>query len=107
MTSPAYDLAIPAAHVRTIARLAGLPAQEERAFFDAYLAAHPERAAEVLGAPQQDGSGRILTITLPQLITEAAQQRLETLILRFAREVAAAMQQTEADAVNAAPNSAP
>jgi hypothetical protein len=93
ITSPAYDMAIPPQHVRTIIRLAALHPEEERTFLDAYLTAHPDRAAELLGR----SDGRAITITLPVLASPAAQSRLETLIERFARETAAAMLENEAE----------
>jgi hypothetical protein len=97
MTSPAYDLAIPETHVRALVKLAGLRASEERAFLDAYIAAHPDRAAEVMGGATPQ-THRTLTITLPMLASEAAQCRLEALIERFAKDVAAAMLAGEAEA---------
>jgi hypothetical protein len=93
ITSPAYDMAIPPQHVRTIIRLAALQPEEERTFLDAYLAAHPDRAMEVLGR----SDGRTLTLTLPLLSSPAAQHRLETLITHFARDTAAAMLENEAE----------
>jgi hypothetical protein len=93
ITSPAYDMAIPPQHLRTIIRLAALQPEEERTFLDAYLAAHPDRAMELLGR----GDGRTLTLTLPVLSSPAAQHRLETLIARFARDTAAAMLENEAE----------
>jgi hypothetical protein len=96
ITSPAYDLAIPPQHVRTIIRLGALQPEEERTFLDAYLAAHPERAADLLGR----SDGRTITITLPLLASPAAQSRLETLIERFAHDTAAAMLDNEAELIN-------
>jgi hypothetical protein len=96
ITSPAYDMAIPPQHVRTIIRLAALQPEEERTFMGAYLAAHPDRATELLGR----SDGRTITITLPLLRSPAAQNRLETLIERFARDTAAAMQENEAELLN-------
>jgi hypothetical protein len=97
MTSPAYDLAIPETHVRSLVRLAGLEPAEERAFLDAYVAAHPDRAAEMLGSGTAHAQ-RTLTITLPALASEAAQCRLEALVERFAKDVAAAMLASEGEA---------
>lgn len=79
ITSPAYDLAIPSGQVRAIVKLAELTAEEERIFLEAYVEAHPERAAEVY-APTH----RSLSIALPDLGDPAAQARLETLIRRLA-----------------------
>ena len=94
ITSPAYDLAIPPQHVRTIVALAELQPDEERAFLDAYIAAHPERASEVLGRP---AGGRTLTVSVPVLSSPRAQQRLEQMIERFAADLGAAMAESEAD----------
>ncbi|UZF93423.1 hypothetical protein [Bosea sp. NBC_00550] len=79
ITSPAYDLAIPGGQVRAIVKLAELTPEEERIFLEAYVEAHPERAAEVYA--QAD---RSLSIALPDLGDPAAQARLETLIRRLA-----------------------
>ncbi len=81
ITSPAYDLAIPANQVRAILKLAELTAEEERIFLDAYIEAHPERAAEVYAAPHGHGT---VTISLPDLGDLAAEARLEALIRRLA-----------------------
>ena len=97
ITSPAYDLAIPPQHVRTIVTLAALQPDEERAFLDAYIAAHPERASEVLGRPPGGPGGRTLTVSVPVLSSPRAQQRLEQLVTRFAAELGAAMAETEAE----------
>lgn len=88
ITSPAYDLAIPAQHVRTIVKLAGLNPNEERMFLDAYLAAHPERASEVMGGA---AGGTTLTITVPLLPNPATQRRLELLLERIAKDIATSM----------------
>jgi len=94
ITSPAYDLAIPAQHVRTIVKLAGLTPNEERMFLDAYIEAHPERASEVMGSVG-DAHVSTLTITVPLLANPAAQRRLELLLERIAKDVAATMTETE------------
>lgn len=95
ITSPAYDLAIPAQHVRRIVALAGLEPHEERMFLEAYLEAHPERAAEVLGSAAGSDGTRTLTLEVPVLRSAAAQHRMESLITRLAADIAAAM--VEAD----------
>lgn len=82
ITSPAYDLAIPGGQVRTILKLAELTPEEERIFLEAYVEAHPERAAEVYAQ-----SHRTLSIALPDLGDAAAQHRLEALIRRLAENV--------------------
>lgn len=97
ITSPAYDLAIPPQHVRTIVKIAGLQPNEERMFLDAYIAAHPERASEVLGHGQSSPSSTTMTLRLPLLASPAAQRRLEALIERFARDVATTMIANEAE----------
>jgi hypothetical protein len=82
ITSPAYDLAISPGQVRTIVKLAEFTPEEERTFLDAYVEAHPERAAEVYTQAQ-----RGFSIALPDLGDPAAQLRLEGLILRLAETV--------------------
>lgn len=82
ITSPAYDLAIPGGQVRAILRLADLTPEEERIFLEAYVFAHPERAAEVYAE-----SDRTLLIALPDLGDPAAQVRIEALIQRLAANV--------------------
>jgi hypothetical protein len=82
ITSPAYDVAIPGGQVRAILRLADLTPEEERIFLEAYVFAHPERAAEVYAE-----SDRTLRIALPDLGDPAAQHRLEALIQRLAADV--------------------
>jgi hypothetical protein len=82
ITSPAYDLAIPSGQVRTILKLAELTPEEERIFLDAYVEAHPERAAEVYKQ-----SAHTLTIAVPDLGDPASQHRLEALIRRLADDV--------------------
>lgn len=104
ITSPAYDIAIPAQYVRTIVRVAGLEANEERMFLDAYFEAHPDRVEDVLG--RDLGPSRTLTIALPAMPTEAAQRRLETLVETMARDIAAAMLATATEAEGAATTTA-
>lgn len=88
ITSPAYDLAIPAQHVLRIVELARLDPDERRMFLDAYIEAHPERGPEILGPAAAEG-GRILQIEVPALSNAAAQRHLEQAIRRVAEEIAA------------------
>jgi hypothetical protein len=97
LTSPAYDLAISPQHLRAIIREAALTAQEERIFLDAYIAAHPDRAAEVLGRPEDATALHSITVAVPRLASPAAQQRLQALIERFAKDVGEAMREQEAE----------
>jgi hypothetical protein len=97
ITSPAYPLALPAQHVRTIIDMAQMSPNEERMFLDAYLQAHPDRASEVLGRSVDGGSSRTISIRIPLLSSPVAQQRLEALIERFARDVAATMAEAESE----------
>ncbi|WP_138468804.1 hypothetical protein [Poseidonocella sp. HB161398] len=82
ITSPAYDMAIPAAQARAIVRIAELTAEEERVFLEAYVAAHPDRAPELYA--QTHGG---LSIAVPELQDPAAQARMEALIRRLAEDV--------------------
>lgn len=88
ITSPAYDLAIPANQVRAILKLAELTSEEERIFLDAYVEAHPERAAEVYAT-----SHRSVVIALPDLGDPAAQSRLEALVRRLAESAIESFQE--------------
>ena len=88
ITSPAYDLAIPAQHVRRIVELARLEPDEKRMFLDAYVEAHPERAAEVLGPVAGQGSLSV-TVEVPSLASEVAQSHLEEAIRRVASAISA------------------
>jgi len=89
--------------VRTIIDMAQMSPNEERMFLDAYLQAHPDRASEILGRSVESGRSRTISVRIPLLTNPAAQQRLEALIERFARDVAATMIETEAEAAQAAP----
>lgn len=82
ITSPAYAMAIPPGQVRAILRLAELTPEEERIFLEAYIAAHPNRAAEIYA---QSHAG--LVIALPDLKDPAAQARMEALIQKLAEGV--------------------
>lgn len=95
MTSPAYDVPVPARHVRTITEIVKLTAEEERVFVEAYLEAHPDRAAEVLRETLWRRGSRELTISLPVLASERAQRRLESLIEKLAAELAASFVEME------------
>ena len=97
ITSPAYDLAIPPQHVRTIIDHARMTPNEERMFLDAYIEAHPERASEVLGRTSGGRRSRTITLRIPLLASVAAQHRLEGLIERFAKDLASAMVENEAE----------
>lgn len=68
--------------MRTILKLAGLTPNEERIFLEAYVEAHPERAAEFFAQ-----SHRALSIAMPNLGDASAQHRLEALIRRLAEDV--------------------
>lgn len=101
MTSPAYDLAIPAQHVRRLIELARLDADERRMFIDAYIEAHPERARDILDPASSDGA-RALTISVPVLRDARAQYHLEQAIERVAAELVATFLAMEKDGT--APN---
>lgn len=89
ITSPAYDLAIPAQHVLRIVELARLEPDERRMFLDAYIEAHPERGPEIFGPSVSEG-GRSILIEVPALSSESAQRHLEQAIRRVANEIATA-----------------
>ena len=89
MTSPAYDVPLPAQHVRTIIDAAGFSPDEEWMLLEAYVQAHPERANELLYRGRGPADTRRIEITVPVLASERAQRRLETAIERVATELAA------------------
>lgn len=97
MTSPAYDVPLPAQHVRAIVEVAAFTPAERRTFLDAYVEAHPERASEILAQPQSTQGGRAFTITLPVLRSARAQRRLEALLEQTVRDVVAAVLLIEED----------
>lgn len=86
LTSPAYELAIPAQHALRIVELARLEPDEKRMFLDAYVEAHPERTAEILGHAFTSGA-RCLKIDVPLLASETAQRHLERTIQKVAGEL--------------------
>ena len=96
ITSPAYDLAIPAQHVLRIVELARLEPDERRMFLDAYIEAHPERGPEILGRPVSEG-GRSILIEVPALSSESAQRHLEQAIRRVANEIVATFVSLDAE----------
>lgn len=96
ITSPAYDLAIPAQQVLRIVELARLEPDERRMFLDAYIEAHPDRAGEILG-PSPSAGGRTVTVEVPMLASETAQRHLEQAIQRVAAEIAEAFLALERD----------
>ncbi len=106
ITSPAYDLAIPAQHVRRIVELARLEPDEKRMFLDAYVEAHPERAADVLGPTLAEGA-RSVAVEVPTLATESAQRRLEETIQRVAAEIVAGFVEMEREHAQRRPHEDP
>lgn len=95
LTSPAYDVPVPARYVGTMLAVARFTAGETRAFLDAYLTAHPDRAGELpadVGADgSADGRTRQIVLSVPALSDPAAQARLQLLIETMAQEIAATM----------------
>jgi hypothetical protein len=89
MTSPAYDVPLPAQHVRAIVEVAAFTPAERRTFLDAYVEAHPERAAEIQAQPQATQGGRAFTVTLPVLRNAHAQRRLEALLHQTVKDIVA------------------
>lgn len=89
MTSPAYTTPLPAQHIRAIIETAGFSHDEEWMLIEAYLQAHPERAADLLERGRGGRETRSLTIEVPVLASERTQRRLEAAIERIAAELAA------------------
>ena len=79
---------IPARHVRPICAVCQFSPEEEQVFVRSYLAAHPDRAADIYGVTRRDGGVNRLEIVVPALDSEEQRQRLEGLMQGMAREVA-------------------
>lgn len=70
-------------------------------FLEAYLEAHAERAAEVIGNASGVDRARALAIKVRVLRSAAAQRRMESFIARLASKVAAAMAEGDEDPTDA------
>lgn len=61
IANPAYPVAIPAQHLKTIFEVCHLGPAERAAFLDAYRRAHPRRLVEVARTPRT----RLVTLSVP------------------------------------------
>ncbi|MCG8359355.1 MAG: hypothetical protein MI920_27635 [Kiloniellales bacterium] len=87
ISSPAYAAPLPARYLRPISAVCGFSDREEQALVRAYLAAHPERAAEIYGTAGSGAGARKMEITIPKLGSLAVQQRHELMIQRLVRDL--------------------
>lgn len=87
ISSPAYTAPLPARYLRPICSVCGFSDREEQALVRAYLAAHPERAAEIYDSATAGGGVRKMEITVPKLGSLAVQQRHELMIQRLVRDL--------------------
>lgn len=88
ISNAAYAVPIPARHVRPICTVCQFTPEEEQVFVRSYLAAHPDRAADIYGVARRDGGVNRLEVVVPALDSEEQRQRLEGLVQGMAREVA-------------------
>lgn len=90
IANPAYQTPIPAQHVRAIIEVCHFSAQERERFLAAWHRAHPRR---LLLVKERDRSRR-LTLTLPDLGSNARNERLDTLVSEFAEKIARLIEDT-------------
>lgn len=90
IANPAYQTPIPAQHVRPIIEVCHFSGQERERFLAAYHLAHPRR---LLVVKERDRSRR-LTLTLPDLGSDARNDRLDTLVSEFAEKIARLIEDT-------------
>lgn len=88
ITNAAYAVRFPARYVRSVCAICDFTAQEERAFIGAYLAAHPDKAADIYGVERKAGGVSRLDIVVPSLVDPARQQQYELFVQRFVRDLA-------------------
>jgi hypothetical protein len=84
ISNPAYAVPIPIQHVDRIFEVCHFSPADRRAFLDAYARAHPRRVR----AAEEDDSGRMISVQVPDLGDPARNTQLERLINEFARRVA-------------------
>lgn len=83
ISNPAYATPIPVQHVERIVEVCHFSPREKERFLGAYRKAHPRRLQVAKGARQ-----RTLTVSLPDLGSEARNRQLEALMVEFAEKVA-------------------
>jgi hypothetical protein len=98
IANPAYTMPIPATDLATIFEICHFTAAEREQFLTAYRAAHPDRAARPVRAPNAPHE---LRIALPKFETEATAREVEAMILDFAsRTIRLAQHATAAQSVD-------
>ena len=85
ITNPAYATPIPASHLAQIVEVCHFSAGERQAFMRLYAEAHPRKMlAEARPRPA-------LSVSLPDLGSEARNRKLHGLVISFVREIAKLM----------------
>ena len=88
IANPGYPVALPARYVRAICSVSRFTPAEEQVFVRAYLAAHPDRAADIYGLQQRAGGVHQLEIAVPALESAEQQQKLELFLQGVTRNLA-------------------
>jgi hypothetical protein len=84
ITSPAYSVPIPEAHLQTVFEVCHFTPGERRDFLAAYQKAHARRP----GLLRKPSSGRTLTLNLPDLGDARRNRLLEETVADLARRIA-------------------
>lgn len=85
ITSPNYKTPLPEKYVEPILEVIHLTRQERERFLDIYHRAHPRARGHSSEAPS--GETRVLTIELPRLESRQMENRVDQMILQFARSL--------------------
>jgi hypothetical protein len=88
ITSPGYDVPIPAQHIAKIFEVCHLAPAERAQFLEAYRRAHPRRLMQLASSPRS----RVLVLAVPDLGAVANRvfdARLRSLAAELAEDVAA------------------
>jgi hypothetical protein len=85
IANPSYATPIPAQHLETIFEICLFPANERRAFLDAYGRAHPGKVER--RRQRKDHRLRPVTVYVPDLDDEAKNQALDRLLADLAARI--------------------
>jgi hypothetical protein len=85
ITSPNYKTPLPEKYVEPILEVIHLTKRERERFLDAYHRAHPRARGHPAEAPA--GETRILKLELPKLESRRMENRIDQLVLQFARNL--------------------
>lgn len=85
IANPSYATPIPAQHLETIFEICLFPANERRAFLDAYGRAHPGKVER--RRQRKDHRLRPVTVYVPDLEDEAKNQALDRLLADLAARI--------------------